>query len=307
MRTDMLFGVDAAKIQPSVFGMRPSNQKKGLPLVEAHAFGAEHGLAHELSNIEEKAKRSHLAEKWARVARKGCIVQLFRKREIFLKFVELHWSFATTDEGRKKLKQYESYRQRLLGSPNTRECSDNIQPSHDTEATPPVSEAKADACVIPEAVVPPFEGAKSLLARIKTIADLPERNHEDVVKELLLLLGFDSASVVFQIGRIDVCLRLLAHCPLCIFEVKRSIAKTSKRDGALRQAMDYAHKNGTEMVVVTDGDRYEIYDRRKGRDYQSMFCGKFRLTDFRDDDTRYLDMIRPTAFGVSPKSPANLS
>lgn len=277
----------------------PSNQKKGLPLVEAHAFSAEHGLAHEFSNIEERAKRSLLAERWARIARKGCIVQLFTERGIFPKFVDQHWSFATTEEGHQKLKQYERYRQKLLGNPNIEKCSDdNIQPSHDTGATPPVSEAKASAYAIPRAVVPPFEGAELHLSRIKAIANLPERNHEDVVKELLLLLGFDSAMVVFQVGRIDVCILHLARRPLCIFEVKRSIAKISKRDGALRQAMDYAHKTGTEIVVVTDGDRYEIYDRRKGRDYQSMRCGKFQLTDFRDDDTKYLDMIRPAAFAV---------
>jgi HTH-type transcriptional regulator/antitoxin HipB len=89
------------------------------------------------------------------------------------------------------------------------------------------------------------------LARSKTIAGLPERNHEDVVKQLLLLLGFDSAMVLFQVGRIHVCIRALVRRPLCVFEVKCSVAKASKRDGALRQARGLSQEQAGALLGVS--------------------------------------------------------
>jgi len=47
------------------------------------------------------------------------------------------------------------------------------------------------------------------------------------------------------------------------------------------------------MLVITDADRYEIYDRRRGMDFDTMFCGRFQLTHFDPDTSPVLDLLRP--------------
>jgi hypothetical protein len=142
-------------------------------------------------------------------------------------------------------------------------------------------------------VPPPIPDAEALITRIHSLASLPERNHEDVVKELLLRLGFDASEIVFQKGRIDLCVLTQDRKTAAIFEVKRTIAVESERTGARRQGMDYASQTGALIIVVTDGDRFDIYDRRKGHDYDAMLCGSFKLTAFRDTDAKTLDLLRP--------------
>lgn len=152
-------------------------------------------------------------------------------------------------------------------------------PSKSAEATP--------------IVLPPIPDSEALITRIRSLAGLPERNHEDVVKELLLRLGFDASEIVFQKGRIDLCVLTQDRKTAAVFEVKRTIAVESERAGARRQGMDYASQTGAMIIVVTDGDRFEIYDRRKGHDYDAMLCGAFRLTAFHDTDAMTLDLLRP--------------
>jgi hypothetical protein len=139
----------------------------------------------------------------------------------------------------------------------------------------------------------PMQDAESFISRIRSLVGLPERNHEDVVKELLVRLGFDAGSIVFQKGRIDLCVLTEDRKAAAVFEVKRTIAVESERMNARRQGMDYAMQTGALIVVVTDGDRYEVYDRRRGHDYDAMLCGKFQLTDFRASDEATFDLLRP--------------
>jgi len=158
-------------------------------------------------------------------------------------------------------------------------ASSTAGPSKPAEATP--------------IVLPPIPDAEALITRIHSLAGLPERNHEDVVKELLLRLGFDASEIVFQKGRIDLCVLTQDRKTAAVFEVKRTIAVESERAGARRQGMDYASQTGALIIVVTDGDRFEIYDRRKGHDYDAMLCGSFRLTALHDTDAKTLDLLRP--------------
>jgi hypothetical protein len=141
--------------------------------------------------------------------------------------------------------------------------------------------------------LPPIDDAEALFDRIRSLAGLPERNHEDVVRELLVRLGFEATAIVFQRNRIDVCVLGRSRKPVAVFEVKRTIAMEAERAAARRQGMDYAGQTGAVVVVVTDGDRYEVYDRRKSLDYDAMLCGRFRLTDFRPEDSKVLDLLRP--------------
>ncbi len=144
-------------------------------------------------------------------------------------------------------------------------------------------------------VRPPIIGIEELMERIESGRKLPERNMEAAVEELLRRLGHNAKRIVFQSGRIDVAINDSSGKPEFVFEVKRSISQRTVRDQARRQAFDYAARTGARFVVLTDSDRYEIYDRQAGSDYDSTLMGSFQLTKFRRDDIATLDELRPTA------------
>ncbi len=142
-------------------------------------------------------------------------------------------------------------------------------------------------------ILPPVEHATDLLDRVRESSGLPERNHEDVVKDLLVRLGRDVRRIVFQVGRIDVAVQDSSGRTFMVVEVKRSLTSAPQRDDALRKGFDYASRNGARIVVITDGDHFEIYDRTRGFDHAAMLCGSFRLTGFRESDVAALDLLRP--------------
>jgi hypothetical protein len=108
-------------------------------------------------------------------------------------------------------------------------------------------------------------------------------------------LGHPADRIIFQRGRIDVILRDGTGRVAAVFEVKRSLASESERSAARRQAMDYAAQTGAPVLAITDSDRYEVYDRRRGLDFDSMSCGRFQLTDFDVTAGPALDLLRPDA------------
>lgn len=55
------------------------------------------------------------------------------------------------------------------------------------------------------------------------------------------------------------------------------------------EAAGYAGQAGASLVVLTDADIYEIYDRRRGHDYDSMLLGRFSLTQFVPADSALCD------------------
>lgn len=166
--------------------------------------------------------------------------------------------------------------------------------SGDGQPVPTADRSAATAAHATETtIVPPFDGAGEYLERIKSSRGLPERNMEDLVKELLVRLGHSPAAVVFQIGHIDVLVRGGDGKPSFVIEVKTTLRSRTDRDSALRQAFDYASRNGAPLVIITDADAYEIYDRRAGLDHASMLRAKFRLTAFREEDRGGLDILKP--------------
>lgn len=116
---------------------------------------------------------------------------------------------------------------------------------------------------------------------------------EDVVKDLLVRLGHSPERIVFQRGRIDLTVHDGAGGVFIVFEVKRSVASEAERAAARRQAMDYPCQTGAPLLVVTDVDRYEVYDRRRGFDFDAMHCGRFQLTQFDPATAPVLDLLRP--------------
>jgi hypothetical protein len=140
--------------------------------------------------------------------------------------------------------------------------------------------------------LPPIPDAESFLAHVRSISGQPERNMEDAVKEFLVRLGHPRGNIRFQIGHIDVTVTSMAGEPLFVFEVKRSLASPAVRVEAMRQGFDYAGRVGARFVVITDADRYEVFDRTKGLSHDAMRCGEFQLTAFRASDTTVLDLLR---------------
>ena len=78
-----------------------------------------------------------------------------------------------------------------------------------------------------------------------------------------------------------------------VVEVKRSLRIEKAKQDALRKGFDYAARHGAPLVVVTDADIYEVYDRRLGMDYDAMLCGRFQLTRFATADSLVMDLLRP--------------
>ncbi len=140
----------------------------------------------------------------------------------------------------------------------------------------------------------PIADAADYVSRVAASRHLPERNMEDLVKELLVRLGHSPSSIVFQVGHIDVLVRDGNGTPYLVVEVKRNLKSKPERDSALRQAFDYANRNGAPMVVITDADLYEIYDRRCGLDHASTLKAKFQVTRFQASDRQALELLRAT-------------
>ena len=143
-----------------------------------------------------------------------------------------------------------------------------------------------------QVILPSIPDAESFINRIKSIVDQSERDKEDAVKELLVRLKHPPDRIFFQPGRVDLILKDSSGKSEFVFEVKKSIASASERAKAQRQAVDYANRTGAKIMVITDADRYDIYDRRRGWEFNSMFCGSFQLTKFDAASAPVLDLLR---------------
>ena len=162
---------------------------------------------------------------------------------------------------------------RLRSAPGTSVPFPEATPS--TDESRPVRPIQRPLDAGPPESLPPIPNAAGYIKRLQSSRGLAERNMEDLVKELLVAIGHDPAAVIFQVGRIDVLVQDAAGAPRFVIEVKTTLRSKVERDQALRQAFDYAARNGAPMVVITDADRYEIYDRRAGLDHASMLKADF--------------------------------
>lgn len=180
-----------------------------------------------------------------------------------------------------------------LIKPNT----DSTESKTATIIRPSTIEPLTQKVYEPARTIPPFPGAEEYLQRIPELIDLPERNHEDAVKNLLVSLGHDPNRIRFQSGHMDLQVQDHTGKSVIVVEVKRSIASEPQRNSAIRQGFDYANRAGARFVVISDADRFEVYDRTRGLDYESMLCGKFQLTNFSQSDSDVLDLLRPQTVG----------
>ncbi|MBY0311755.1 MAG: hypothetical protein K2W85_06780 [Phycisphaerales bacterium] len=208
------------------------------------------------------------------------------------------FTLAERDIARKRLAEYQ-----YVAAGDTGESPPPLAPGSEDYQAVEVDDADPGAVLAlpsgrqvrpptPIFIAPPIRDAESLLAQVRSIVGQPERNMEDAVKGLLLRLDHPVSAVRFQIGHIDVAVDGASGKTLFVFEVKRSLLNPSIRDDALRKGFDYANRTGARYVVISDSDRYEVYDRTRGLDHTTMHCGSFRLTEFRSEDVPVLDVLR---------------
>lgn len=119
---------------------------------------------------------------------------------------------------------YRDYSNKLIVGAREQLLSVLASGSGDGKTVPTVDRNEAAPAHATEAtIIPPIDGASEYLGRIKSSRGLPERNMEDLVKELLVRLGHSPASVVFQIGHIDVLVRGGDGKPRFVIEVKTTL------------------------------------------------------------------------------------
>ena len=167
------------------------------------------------------------------------------------------------------------------------------------------SEIRTSTASVTSSTIPPIASPSASLAiacpwgshteDVKRLqrGDATERDHEGAVKDFLVLLGHPPENIRFQRGRIDVRVTDSGGRPHVVCEVKRSLRRTADRDDALRKGHDYARKVSAPLVVITDADRYEVYDLKCGISYEDQLRGSFQITAWREEYAAIVDLLRP--------------
>ena len=155
--------------------------------------------------------------------------------------------------------------------------------------TGPIEKPSVHPAERPARCVPPIAGIEPHLDRIEASRGTSERNIEDVVREFFTLIGHRTQDIEFQRGRIDICIHTSGE-PIVV-EVKRTLQPRGSVQAARRQAFDYANQVNASLVVITDADRYHVFDRRLGGTYDDMAVGFFELTRWLPDHQTALDAI----------------
>jgi hypothetical protein len=135
----------------------------------------------------------------------------------------------------------------------------------------------------------------SLQKRVKGLRnDLQhkERAHESLVEMFYEGLGYERFSDIrHRQGRIDI--RIMKDNKVeIVTEVKKNWGLTKNNIKVLRQAYGYALETGARYVIITNGDYYAIFDRKKGSSYDSQFIGDLQLTNFQKKDLEVIDLIK---------------
>lgn len=120
-----------------------------------------------------------------------------------------------------------------------------------------------------------------------------EREHEDVVVRLFEVLGYTRGQEIkFQRGRVDILITERGEPrPRIVIEVKRDWTLSRKDTKSVRQAHVYALETGAQWVILTNGDLYILYDRRRGLSYEEQFDSEFTLTRLTTEGLQHLSKL----------------
>ncbi len=108
-----------------------------------------------------------------------------------------------------------------------------------------------------------------------------EREHEDTVTHLFEKLGYSRGhEIKFQRGRVDITIVEAGSSSVgIVIEVKRDWSLSKKNIRYVKQAHNYALELGAPWVILTNGNRYIVYDRRRGLSVEDQFHSEFELTN----------------------------
>jgi Type I restriction enzyme R protein N terminus (HSDR_N) len=137
-----------------------------------------------------------------------------------------------------------------------------------------------------------LEGLVGKVIALKNDPGHLERDHEDLVAALFELLGYQRIhDIKFRRGNIDIRIEK-DNSPMITVEVKSDWGLSPDSRGALSQAYNYAHETGTPFVIITNGDRFCIYDRRQGMSYIDNLFADVTLTCMTQEAVNKLFLLR---------------
>lgn len=121
-----------------------------------------------------------------------------------------------------------------------------------------------------------------------------EKEHEDIVTHLFEALGYArTQEIKHQRGRVDIVIvEPDQPRPIIVIEVKRDWALSRKRKDYVRQAHNYALEAGARWAILTNGDRYVVYDRKRGLSEDEQFECEFELTCLTTEGLQHLTGLR---------------
>jgi len=140
------------------------------------------------------------------------------------------------------------------------------------------------------------------IRKLKATPHVSERAHESLVEDFFAALGYDKRSdIEWRSGYIDLSLRSNKGV-LAVVEVKSDwgLADGTKRfKNALDQGYRYSHESEARYVIVTNGDFYAVYDRKRGLSYTANRLGQFRLTKLKEEELGLIESLKKGMLGAS--------
>jgi hypothetical protein len=158
-------------------------------------------------------------------------------------------------------------------------------PTRDMATAPAVARAAGRHAV----EVPP-----AYIALVRAFRERGEEEKRQLVAQLFFeILGYKRARVRSEHKHNDVRVHDRRDQPWLVVEVKALLESERVRRAARRQGFDYAHRLGMRLVVISDGDFYEIFDRCAGQRlrYDEMRQGSFHLSALRSRDSDLLSLL----------------
>jgi len=139
------------------------------------------------------------------------------------------------------------------------------------------------------------EWLHELLSYIDKLKDDPEhkeRAHESLVEIFYTLLGFSKfTDIKHRQGRIDISIEHEGKV-IIVNEVKKSWGLSHRDKDTVIQVYNYSLETGARFVVITNGDYYAIFDKDKGRSYESNFVGDFKISKLKNEDLKLIDFLK---------------
>ncbi len=132
------------------------------------------------------------------------------------------------------------------------------------------------------------------IALVCSFRDRGEEEKRQLVAQFFHeVLGYRRPRIRSEHKHNDVQLYDRRDQPWLVVEVKALLASERDRRAARRQGFDYAHRHGMRIVVISDGDFYEVFDRCAGQRlrYDEMRQGSFHLSSLRSRDSDLLSLL----------------